>query len=498
MLRPLRYPPIQTTRPGVVRLRIPAFIKAFANTDFLLLPQRRVPTPHLIEGRIGAVRKAGRAMYFIDVWQDNAKVQLVASNTLMNMSKDQFNAAHQDLRKGDSIGAVGFPSSTNVGELSLKLDRPVTMLLPNLHSATMPDKLVDRSSINSHRVLNYLVSQVLRNHIAVRSYVVQALRAFLLERDFLEVLTPIIGGPGTGANAEPFVTALRALGPQPLHLRVAPELWLKKYVIGGFDKVFEIGPSFRNEGIDATHNPEFTSCEFYQAFTSLPELMQMTEELFQYIHRALQQRSIPVLRDTLARYPFTEFKRYEFVPTLEQATGVPLPPPTSANLIEYHHQIGLALPKVRSPASLLDNLSAHYLEPLSLKHKNTPVFIYNQPAALLPLAKSQQIAYNGASHDISLRFELFINGKEYVNAYEEENSPHDQRAKFHLQLESRASHADADAIVPDWHYVELMEYGLPPTGGWGCGIDRLAMLFAGTDRIEDVLAFGNLRDVTRQ
>lgn len=502
------YPLITVTRAKEAPvLRVPAFVDAFKGHDFDQHPSRLHPQPHTVQGRVTAIRKAGKGLVFLDLGQDFAKVQIVASHRLMGVAAAEFEAQHAIFRKGDYVSCRGHASTTKVGELSLKLTEPMTMVAPCLRNNELPDKeLVNRSTINTNRVLNYLSSESLRQRAVVRSHVSQAIRSFFLERDFLEFSTPLLASLGTGANAEPFSTVLKVVSDVPLQLRVAPELWLKKLVISGFDKVFEIGPSFRNEGVDATHNPEFHTCEFYQSFTSLPELMDLTEALFAHVHRELSAKKTKLaVRDTvlpqLSALQEGNFARFEFIPTLEERTGVALPRELdSASLIEYHRQVNAPLPEVKSPASLLDNLSSRFLESISLEpeYHNRPIFLYNQPAVLSALSKSTRRLYGKRRYEISLRFELFINGKEYVNSYEEENSPFAQTDKFQLQQANKTDFDDAESLVPDWNYVKLMEYGLPPTGGWGCGIDRLAMLFTGSERIDEVLPFGNIRDVVRQ
>ncbi|KAK6454165.1 uncharacterized protein RJT20DRAFT_146423 [Scheffersomyces xylosifermentans] len=506
------YPTIRAARrsmEGGTITRIPEFRTRFENHNFLDYANKRYPDEtFVIEGKITSIRKSGKAMYFIDLLQDGTQLQIMASNKLINVSVEEFNEIHSRFKRGDFIICHGFASVTNVGELTVKANAPLQLLSPCLKA--MPNHLVDRKNINSQRVLNYLVNRDSQIPILVKSWVIQAMRNFFLKKDFIEVQTPILSGPGTGANASPFTTAAHAISSTDIEeaavqLRVAPELWLKKLVIGGFDRIFEIGNNFRNEGIDATHNPEFTSCEFYQSFISLPDLMKITEEMFKFIHEYLSHKSstkVPSIASTVSKLnTFTvEFPKFEFLPTLEAKTGIPLPQDlNSANLVEYYEKLNLEVPKNKSPANLLDNLSGIYLESISLEVENTPVFIYNQPAVLSPLAKSSVIEYDGGrAFDISMRFELFINGKEYVNSYEEENSPYEQFKKFKLQQSAREQFKDDEMLIPDWEYIKAMEYGLPPTGGWGCGIDRLAMLFAGVDRIDSVLPFGNLRDVKKQ
>lgn len=499
------YPTISSVRSSAPVLRVPKFIESYSQIDFTKYENKCHPDLVQVEGRVKTIRKAGRAMYFIDIVQDESKLQICASNKLLNgMSSSDFSQIHSFIRKGDHIACFGHPSTTNVGELTVKATEPIIVTSPCLNSVTLPDKLSDRKLINSNRALNYLVDANLKQKILVKAAVTQAIRNYLLSQDFVEVQTPIIAGAGTGANAEPFLTVLRAMSDEKLSLRVAPELWLKKLVIGGFDKVFEIGMNFRNEGIDATHNPEFQTCEFYRSFTSLAELMTMTEDMFAFIFTELKKQStkLPILKlqlDDLKALADGDYPRYEFIPTIEEKTGHKLPSVLSTeNLLLFYDQIGLRIPFTRSPAALLDNLSGIYLESICEVKPNTPIFIYNQPSVMSPLAKSTLVEYQGRSYDVSLRFELFINGKEYVNSYEEENSPFSQAEKFNLQQRNKADFKDNEALIPDWNYVQQMEYGLPPTGGWGCGIDRLSMLFSGSSRIEDVLTFGTLRDVTRQ
>lgn len=509
------YPSIRTARDNTGNVhRVQSFRKRFLGHDFNQYENKKFPgEKFIVEGRIKTIRKLGRAMYFIDVIQDDECVQVMASNRLMGMCKDDFDEHHLFFKRGDSILALGDASVTNVGELTIKATIPIKMVSPCLNM--IPNRLIDKKNINANRVLNYLVLPESKNPVLIKSWVTQAVRSFLLQREYVEVQTPILSGMGTGANAEPFVTKAKAIHSKNvadadlsksdiMQLRVAPELWLKRLTIGGFDKVFEIGTNFRNEGVDATHNPEFTSCEFYSTFISLDDLMLLTEDMFEYIFAELSsrqhinvhlQRTLPHLQKLCK----LKFMRVEFIPALEARTGSPLPTQlTSSHLIKYYRGIGLLVPSNVSPASLLDNLSATYLESISTENPGTAIFLYNQPAELSPLAKSETRYYDGRAYEISLRFELFIAGKEYVNAYEEENLPFAQLSKFQAQQAAKDQFADKELLIPDWEYIRAMELGLPPTGGWGCGIDRIAMLFSGSDRIDSVLAFGNVRDVRKQ
>lgn len=499
------YPTILALRKSGPVLRIPDFVRSYGKVDFAQYDKKRHPDLVQVEGRVTSIRRAGKAMYFIDIVQDETKLQICASNKfLSDMSSSEFSKVHAFIRKGDQIVTFGNPSVTNVGELTLKATTAISVASPCLNLVTLPEKLTDRKLINSNRVLNYLVDDELKQKIMVKAAVTGSIRNFLTTQEFVEVQTPIIAGAGSGANAEPFKTVLRAMSDEKLLLRVAPELWLKKLVIGGFDKVFEIGMNFRNEGIDSTHNPEFLTCEFYRSFTSLTELMKITENMFAQIYEDLKQKSsqLSILTpqlEKLTAFAEKNYPKYDFVPTIEKRSGHKLPEVLDTeNLLAFYEKANLKVPTTKSPASLLDNLSGIYLESISEETPDVPIFIYNQPSVMSPLAKSTLKQYDGRTYDVSLRFELFINGKEYVNSYEEENSPFAQADKFKMQQQSKAEFRDNEALIPDWNYVQQMEYGLPPTGGWGCGIDRLSMLFSGSKRIEDVLTFGTLRDVVRQ
>lgn len=476
-------------------VRVPKFREMYSEID------ETVQTTTTLCGKVTAIRKAGKGSLFVDVVQDGMRVQLIVHHKLMGIEKEGFLDHHSKFRPGDQVLGVGFPGRTKVGELSLKLTKPLVLGAPALHP--LPPKLTDSAKINSNRVVDYLVNQRSRDVMVSRSKVINSMRAFFDDMGFLEVETPIIGSGNTGANATPFTTSSvhikNAEGEtRELSLRVAPELWLKKLTISGFDQIYEISKVFRNEGVDGTHNPEFTTCEFYKTFTSLEELMGLTEKLFSYISRTLlaserysitHGRCQELLDHMVANGG--HFKRIDFVRELEAQTGEDLPGEfTVDSLVEYYHKIGLTLPSVVTENQLLDNLSSTYLEP---KCGACPTFIFNLPEILSPLAKSSVDARGRA---ISRRFELYINGKEYVNAYEEENNPFKQARKFREQQRQQDA-GDAEALVPDHRFVEFMEWGMPPTGGWGLGIDRLVMYLTQSERIERVLPFGRLPDVLK-
>ena len=381
---------------------------------------------------------------------------------------------------------------TKAGELTLRSNKPLRMQAPCLHQ--IPDHLVDGDKILHRRHLELLTNPATSATLRIRSIITRTLREFFHKHEFVEVETPILSYSSGGAVAKPFLTeSVANYRGKPLALRIAPELWLKRLVVGGMERVYEIGPQFRDEHIDATHNPEFTICEFYIAYYNLDMLMEMSQEIFRAVDAA-------VTAVIAANQPWEKFlpksnidwsqpfQVFEFIPKLEELTGVTIPcldtTPTDkivAELTKIFESHSLPLPPNPTPAKLLDKLSSHFLEPLCIQ----PTFIIHHPELMSPLSK----AFTRFNRRCALRFELFVEGKELVNAYEEENDPSEQRRKFLIQ---------SNGGEIDDGYVEALEYGLPPTGGWGCGIDRLVMLFTGAKKINEVLAFGGLRGAVNQ
>ncbi|OCT47734.1 Lysine--tRNA ligase, mitochondrial [Cladophialophora carrionii] len=345
--------------------------------------------------------------------------------------------------------------------------------------------------------------------LKIRSTLTAAMRRFFETSSFVEVSTPILSAGAGGATAKPFETAATEFSERKLNLRIAPELWLKRLIIGGMDKVFEIGPCFRNEGLDKTHNPEFTTCEFYAVSHDLQQLIDMTEQLLASIRVAVQSVSHSLEERPLFQQLQAGFQVLDFIPSLNSALGRELPnltsPDAHSSLLSIFKSKDIALPSNPTIPRLVDKLSSIYLEPHS---SEAPLWITNIPECLSPLAKSFIHPAAPNAQPVAARAELFIQGKEIVNCYEEENSPFEQRRKFiDQQRYARAPSPntsdmagpveDKEAMKVDEDYLRALEWGLPPTGGWGCGIDRLVMLFAGRERIGDVLSFGNLRAVTR-
>ncbi|KAK3701643.1 mitochondrial lysine-tRNA synthetase [Vermiconidia calcicola] len=463
---------------------------------------------NVIAGRIQAVRTAGSKLIFLDLKQGKHTVQaIVHLNKLSNVgdesenTRKSFKTFLEVVRKGDWYEIHGHPHRSLSGEISILATTIPTLLSPSLHQ--IPETLEDAGTRARSRHVDMLVNHSAIQTLRVRHLVEKHLRDYLDDEGFTSVHTPILTASAGGAIARPFETEATELEGQKLNLRIAPELWLKRLVVGGMEKVYEMGPAFRNEGVDATHNPEFHICEFYEAFATLDDLMKRTEDLLRVIATSTRE-----LWDTKPhqisaspeppdfQYPF---KRIEFLPALQEQLGPdhPLPDltsdPTAAtnNLLSICRSENLSIPSNPTLPRLLDALSSHYLEPLSAEQ---PTFITHHPACLSPLSK--HFTCPTTNQLISARAELFIHGREIANMYEEENSPFSQRQKFLEQLQYRNIDGEGDGHKGvDESYVEALEWGLPPTGGWGCGVDRLVMLFAGRERIGEVLAFGGLRNV---
>ncbi|KAL8785013.1 MAG: hypothetical protein Q9213_003606 [Squamulea squamosa] len=408
------------------------------------------------------------------------------SNRFESLAKDEtsevFYTALNDMR--------GHPHRTARGQLSILVTEMPQLLSPCLHE--MPTDLQDPETRIRNRHIDFQVNKRSAQLLRFRSKIIARIRDYLEGKGYLEVQTPILANLAGGAVARPFQTHAIEFLDRHIELRTAPELWLKRLVLGGFEKIFEIGPCFRNEGIDKIHNPEFTTCEFYDAYVNLDKLINTTERLISELITYTNQLT---LKQLTALSPCeisikTPFQQLDFIKNLESAMEIKFPDLKSiqaeAFVIQMFKEREIRLPDSATLPRLLDRLASKYLEPLC----QDPTWIIHHPECLSPLSKS--FVAPDTNQLVSARAELFIKGKEVVNTYEEENSPFEQRRKFEEQVKYRNDDNRADI---DENYLEALEWGLPPTGGWGCGVDRLVMLLSGTDRINDVLPFGNLRNV---
>ncbi|KAH7321238.1 hypothetical protein B0I35DRAFT_351255 [Stachybotrys elegans] len=474
-------------------MSVPDFLAAFNKAAF--------EEPVVIMGRVRRIRSSGKDLLFMDVVNEFEKVQVMISRKKCFYQTDsaaKWRLFRKLVKSGDHISVTGTGTTDRNGKATIHATQLPELVSPALEQ--IPEKIIDSKTKALDRHIDLLVNKESVDILRLRSEILKHMRGHFESKRFLEFQTPILARNAGGAVARPFVTQATGFEGKDMALRVAPELWLKRLVVGGVEKVFEIGPSFRNEGIDATHNPEFTSCEFYSAYSNLSDLIRETEELL----HGLAQRSHELISNQLSSLPQVDvekfagpYKQLEFVPALEKAIGVRLPklssPDALPELLAVLKLQGIHLPG-ETPTSmpkLLDRLAALYIEPESFTQ---PLFITNHPVCMSPLAKS--FVCPKTLQLVSARAELFVGGRELANMYEEENNPKEQERKLaaHRAMD-RAVDNDGEAAPLDQSFVRALDYGLPPTGGWGCGIERLVMLFSGSERISDCLSFGTLRNV---
>ncbi|HEX3534735.1 MAG TPA: lysine--tRNA ligase [Gemmatimonadaceae bacterium] len=439
-----------------------------------------------LAGRIVAWRSHGKTT-FAHLADSTGKIQLY-------FKKDQLGdagygqLAHFDL--GDIIGVHGPLFRTRTGEVTVRVDR-VELLAKSLRPLPFGKEeevngqvvrhsgFVDPEQRYRQRYADLAVHPEVRAIFVARSRMISAIRSFLDQRDFLEVETPILQPLYGGAAARPFTTRHNALD-MPLYLRIADELYLKRLVVGGLERVYEIGHDFRNEGIDRTHNPEFTMLEFYQAYADYATMMDIVELLLEKTAEAV--RSVPDLAANAPQFR-RPFKRVEWVPSLNAAAGVDVGSLNDAALRSLAQRVGVEKPETLSRPKVMDEMFQALVE----SKLQEPTFVVDYPVELSPLAKTKR-----GNPALTERFELFANGKEMANAFSELNDPLDQRRRFEAQAKLKAA-GDEEASGVDEDYLRAMEYGMPPMGGVGIGIDRLFMYLSGATNIRDVILFPTMR-----
>ena len=432
-----------------------------------------------IAGRIMMRRLMGKAS-FVHVQDGSGHIQLYLRQN--DLGEDLYN----DFKSwdiGDIIGAFGTVFKTKTGELSVKVQQ-IQLLTKSLRP--LPDKwhgLVDHETRYRQRYVDLIVNQSSRKVFQTRIKIIQQIREFLDARNFMEVETPMMQTLAGGAIARPFVTHHNALG-MDLYLRIAPELFLKRLVVGGFERVYEINRNFRNEGISTKHNPEFTMLEFYQAYADYKDLIALTEKLLRDIAKAVLGSMVVTYQGQeydLAK-PFIKMTLKESLLQFNSDLNDKVLSDTN-ELSLYMQSKGFPVGKTWGIGRLQFELFEHTVENRLMQ----PTFITEYPTEVSPLARC-----NDQNKEVTDRFEFFIAGKEMGNGFSELNDPEDQAARFAEQMAAKTS-GDHEAMPYDTDYIHALEYGLPPTAGEGIGIDRLVMFFTDSPSIRDVVLFPHMR-----
>jgi lysyl-tRNA synthetase, class II len=483
-------------RAELERLGVPAYAYRFARThtaaDALAAYDDAMGEegPEVaVAGRIAAFRSQGKTAF--------AHVEDVSGRIQLYFRRDQLADRYERLRLldlDDHVGARGRLFRTRMGEITVRVDdfellskslRPLPRGKTQVsgEAAVTWGGLSDAETRYRQRYADLAVHPDVREVFRTRARLVTWLRRFLDERGFLEVETPILQPLYGGATARPFVTHHNALD-LPLYLRIADELYLKRLLVGGFERVYEIGHDFRNEGMDRTHNPEFTMLEFYQAYADYEEIMAEIEAMLSGAVAACAGTTT-VERGGVTLDFTPPYRRVSFVEGIRAAAGVDVRTAPEAELRRFLVRKGLSGEEADgfSGAKLQDEMFKAYVEPTLVQ----PTFVVDHPKALSPLAKAHR-------HDDTLveRFELIVQGTEIANGFSELNDPDDQRARFEDQtLQRQAGNAEAQQYDAD--YIRALEYGMPPAGGVGVGIDRLVMLITNQPSIRDVILFPAMR-----
>ena len=390
---------------------------------------------------------------------------------------------HWDL--GDIVSAEGTVFKTKTGELSIHATR-VKLLTKSLRP--LPDKfhgMADQETKYRQRYVDLITDEAARKRFTARSRAVSGVRDFMVKHHFLEVETPMLHPIPGGANAKPFTTHHNALD-QQMFLRIAPELYLKRLIVGGFDRVFEINRSFRNEGISVRHNPEFTMMEFYAAYWNYLDLMDFTEELI----RDAAVKATGGLKLTYAGKEVDlsqPFKRLTIVQAIQHHTDAGEHVASTQWLIAALKKLGMNEEKDKLSTRSLASLQVLYFEEVVEEKLWQPTFIMEHPTEISPLARA-----NDSRPEVTERFELYITGREFGNGFSELNDAEEQALRFHAQVAAKDD-GDDEAMYYDHDFVRALEYGMPPTGGCGVGLDRLMMLLTDSPSIRDVILFPALR-----
>ena len=447
-----------------------------------------------IAGRIMGRRIMGKAS-FIELMDSKGRIQIYVTRDDLcpGENKDLYNNFFKKLLDiGDFIGIKGFVFRTKMGEISIHAES-ITLLSKSLRPLPVVkvkdgvtyDKFTDPELRYRQRYVDLLVNEDVKDIFTKRTRIFDAMREFFDQRDYLEVDTPVLQSIPGGAAARPFTTHLNALDID-LYLRIANELYLKRLIVGGFDGVYEFSRNFRNEGMDRTHNPEFTVMEIYVAYTDYKWMMEFTEQMLEHV-------AIKVLGTTKVKVGENEidfkapYKRVTMIDAIKDHTGIDISGMNENQVREVCKELGVEQDETMGKGKLIDEIFGEKAEGKYIQ----PTFITDYPVEMSPLCKKHR-----NNPELTERFELMVNGKELANAYTELNDPIDQRNRFEEQL-SLLEKGDDEAMFIDQDFLRALEYGMPPTSGMGIGMDRLTMLLTGQTSIQEVLLFPLMRPEKR-
>ncbi|MCI5725666.1 MULTISPECIES: lysine--tRNA ligase [Fusobacterium] len=431
-------------------------------------------------GRLMSLRGKGK-VYFAHIEDQSGKIQIYIKKD--ELGEEAFDKIVKMLNVGDIIGVEGELFITHTEELTLRVSK-IELLTKNVRS--LPEKyhgLTDVEIRYRKRYLDLIMNKEVRDTFIKRTKIIKIIKQYLDDRGFLEVETPMMHPIVGGAAARPFVTHHNTLDID-LYMRIAPELYLKKLIVGGFDKVYDLNKCFRNEGMSTRHNPEFTTIELYQAYADFNDMMDLTENLITTVAKEIQGTTDITFDGVDLK--LENFARVHMVDLIKDVTGVDfwqqMTFEEAKKLAKEHHV------EVPEHMNSVGHIINQFFEEKCEERVVQPTFVYGHPVEISPLAKR-----NADDPRFTDRFELFINKREYANAFSELNDPADQRGRFEAQVEEALRGNDEATPVIDEDFVESLEYGLPPTGGLGIGIDRLVMLITGAPSIRDVILFPQMK-----
>ncbi|MDO8495485.1 MAG: lysine--tRNA ligase [bacterium] len=451
--------------------------QALDDFDALAEEKRRL----VLVGRVMAMRSHG-ASTFLDLEDGSGRIQSYLKKDVV--SEYEYDLFVNSVEVGDFIEVSGFLFKTKKEEKTLEVEKYRVLskaLLP------LPEKwhgLQDVEERFRKKYLDLIFNPEVKEKALLRSKIIQEIRNFLLQHEFVEVETPMLQNMAGGANAAPFKTHLNALD-LDLYLRIAPELYLKRLLVGGFERIFEMNRNFRNEGMDREHNPEFTMLEFYAAYQDYQWMMSFTEELFRTLVAALFGE--PVLEHASGKISFKEpFPRIEFNELLKKYSGLDYDEVDEEDLKKKAQELGITIEKKMSKGVIADEIYKKVARPNLIN----PIFVINHPLDISPLAKKLEKGSESSTVDSNhvARFQLLVGAMEVANGFSELNDPQDQRERFEMQEKNR-ERGDEDAQRLDEDFIESLEYGMPPAAGIGIGIDRLSVLLTNSHSIREVILF---------